>query len=68
MDAEEFLEEMLNRIKALSKDINETIHWHTPVSDVEFNPYRINIDTGCFNTGKLSCLVIDEDKIDILNS
>ena len=44
------------------------VHGHTPVSDVEFNPYRINIDTGCFNTGKLSCLVIDEDKIDILNS
>ena len=44
------------------------VHGHTPVSDVEFNPYRINIDTGCFNTGKLTCLVIDEDKIDILNS
>ena len=41
MNAEDFMEEMLN---------------------------RINIDTGCFNTGKLSCLVIDEDKIDILNS
>ena len=44
------------------------VHGHTPVNNVEFNPYRINIDTGCFRTGKLSCLVIDENKIDILNS
>ena len=44
------------------------VHGHTPVKDVDVKPYRINIDTGCFITGKLTCLVISEDKIDVLNS
>lgn len=35
------------------------VHGHTPVEDVEFLPNRINIDTGAWITGKLSCLRVD---------
>jgi len=52
----------------LMKYTKRIVHGHTPVNTVEFNRYRINIDTGCFKTGKLTCLVIDENNIDILNS
>jgi serine/threonine protein phosphatase 1 len=36
------------------------VHGHTPVHEVEVASNRINIDTGAFATGRLSCLVIDE--------
>jgi serine/threonine protein phosphatase 1 len=38
------------------------VHGHNPVMDVEFHPNRINIDTGAFVTGRLSCLRIDSDE------
>jgi serine/threonine protein phosphatase 1 len=34
------------------------VHGHSPVSDPEFRPNRINIDTGAFATGRLTCLSI----------
>jgi serine/threonine protein phosphatase 1 len=34
------------------------IHGHTPVSDIQFGPNRIGIDTGAYATGKLSVLHI----------
>ena len=37
------------------------VHGHTPVEQPEILPNRINIDTGAFITGRLSCLVIDRD-------
>ena len=38
------------------------IHGHTPVEEPDIRPNRINIDTGAYATGKLSCLVLqDED-------
>ena len=44
------------------------IHGHTPVHDVEVGPNRINIDTGAFATGLLTCLVIDESLLSIIDT
>ena len=39
------------------------IHGHTPEKEIVNFPYRINIDTGCFFSGKLSCVCLnDQDK------
>ena len=35
------------------------VHGHTPAPDIEVLPNRINIDTGAFATGRLTCLVIE---------
>jgi serine/threonine protein phosphatase 1 len=35
------------------------VHGHTPVHEVEVEPNRINIDTGAFATGLLTCLVLE---------
>ena len=34
------------------------VHGHSPVEDAEFHEYRINIDTGAYATGRLTCLVL----------
>lgn len=36
------------------------VHGHTPHETIEVRPNRINIDTGAYWTGTLTCLVIDE--------
>ena len=36
------------------------VHGHTPVEIPEVLPNRINIDTGAFATGRLTCVVLDE--------
>jgi serine/threonine protein phosphatase 1 len=43
------------------------VHGHHPVMDVEFHPNRINIDTGAFATGRLSCLRIEADDVRVLD-
>jgi serine/threonine protein phosphatase 1 len=35
------------------------IHGHTPVEEPDIRPNRINIDTGAYATGKLTCLVLE---------
>ena len=35
------------------------IHGHTPAEAPEVRPNRINVDTGAFATGQLTCLVAD---------
>lgn len=35
------------------------VHGHTPVERPEFLPHRINIDTGAYLTGNLTCLRLD---------
>lgn len=35
------------------------VHGHTPAPAVEFRPNRINIDTGAYATGRLTCLVLE---------
>jgi serine/threonine protein phosphatase 1 len=42
------------------------IHGHTPALEPEFRPNRIGIDTGAYATGKLTCLVIDGDRLRVL--
>jgi len=36
------------------------VHGHTPEKDVVNFPYRINIDTGCYFSGKLSCICLND--------
>lgn len=35
------------------------VHGHTPVEEPEVRPNQINIDTGAFATGQLTCVVLD---------
>jgi len=35
------------------------VHGHTPVAEPEFKSNRINIDTGAYSTGRLTCLVLE---------
>ena len=54
---------------AHKKDFSKMIvHGHTPVSLPEFRSNRINIDTGAYATGLLTCLVIEETNIDLLEA
>jgi len=39
------------------------VHGHTPVLEPEVRPNRINIDTGAYATGRLTCLVLENDEI-----
>jgi serine/threonine protein phosphatase 1 len=39
------------------------IHGHTPVDKPDVLPNRINIDTGAYATGRLSCLVMQDEKV-----
>jgi len=39
------------------------VHGHTPVDRPDVHPNRINIDTGAYATGRLTCLVIEQDTI-----
>ena len=38
------------------------VHGHTPVEEPEILPNRINIDTGAYGTGRLTCLILEGDK------
>ena len=38
------------------------VHGHTPVVDPQVRPNRINIDTGAFATGRLTCVVLEGDR------
>lgn len=42
------------------------VHGHTPVREIDVRPNRINIDTGAFATGRLSCLILQRDSIQSL--
>ena len=42
------------------------VHGHTPVLQPEIRSNRINIDTGAYATGRLSCLVLEADKMRIM--
>ena len=39
------------------------IHGHTPVREPDVRSNRINIDTGAYATGKLTCLRLEDDQI-----
>jgi serine/threonine protein phosphatase 1 len=42
------------------------VHGHTPVREIDVRPNRINIDTGAYATGHLSCLVIQDETFEPL--
>ena len=44
------------------------VHGHTPGSDVEVGPNRINIDTGAFATGRLTCLVLEAEMLSTIDT
>jgi hypothetical protein len=44
------------------------VHGHTPVSVPDLRPNRINIDTGAFATGRLTCAVIEGSAIAMLRT
>jgi serine/threonine protein phosphatase 1 len=42
------------------------VHGHTPVQQPDVRPNRINIDTGAFATGRLTCLRLEDNRIDFI--
>jgi diadenosine tetraphosphatase ApaH/serine/threonine PP2A family protein phosphatase len=44
------------------------VHGHTPGSEIEVKPNRINIDTGAFATGRLTCLVIEDEQLSVIDT
>lgn len=42
------------------------VHGHTPIQHPDVQPHRINIDTGAFATGQLTCLVLEGDQVRFL--
>ena len=44
------------------------VHGHTPTAEIEVGPNRINIDTGAFATGRLSCLVMEDGALSAVNT
>ena len=42
------------------------VHGHTPVPQVDIRPNRINIDTGAYATGALTCLMLEGEKIRVI--
>jgi serine/threonine protein phosphatase 1 len=58
-------EDFLNHEADFGKMI---VHGHTPVREADFHDNRINIDTGAYATGKLTCLVIERDRLALLNT
>jgi serine/threonine protein phosphatase 1 len=39
------------------------VHSHTPVLEPEIRSNRINIDTGAYATGRLTCLILEGDQM-----
>jgi serine/threonine protein phosphatase 1 len=44
------------------------VHGHTPVREIEVGPNRINIDTGAYATGRLTCLVIEDSSLSVIDT
>ena len=44
------------------------VHGHTPTREVEVRPNRINIDTGAFATGRLTCLVLEDESASVIDT
>jgi serine/threonine protein phosphatase 1 len=42
------------------------VHGHTPVEQPEIHTNRINIDTGAYASGRLTCLVLEDDQMSFL--
>jgi serine/threonine protein phosphatase 1 len=44
------------------------VHGHTPVQEPELRPNRINVDTGAFMTGRLTCAVLEGERVRFLSA
>ncbi|MCB4770224.1 serine/threonine protein phosphatase [Ancylobacter sp. Lp-2] len=44
------------------------VHGHTPVEEVDIRANRINVDTGAWKTGRLSCVVLEGAEVRVLQS
>lgn len=44
------------------------VHGHTPSTEIEVRPNRINIDTGAFATGRLTSLVIEGGTLAVIDT
>ena len=44
------------------------VHGHTPTREVEVRRNRINIDTGAFATGRLTCLVLENESLSVIDT
>jgi serine/threonine protein phosphatase 1 len=42
------------------------VHGHTPTREPDVRSNRINIDTGAYATGRLTCLVLEDDQMSFL--
>jgi serine/threonine protein phosphatase 1 len=42
------------------------VHGHTPAREPEIRPNRINIDTGAYATGRLTCLVLEGEDMSFI--
>jgi serine/threonine protein phosphatase 1 len=42
------------------------VHGHTPVEEPDVQRNRVNIDTGAYATGRLTCLVLEDEKLTFL--
>jgi serine/threonine protein phosphatase 1 len=58
-------EEFLSSNRDFGKII---VHGHTPGSEIEVKPNRINIDTGAFATGRLTCLAIEDEQLSVIDT
>jgi serine/threonine protein phosphatase 1 len=44
------------------------VHGHTPTREIEVGPNRIDIDTGAFATGRLTCLAIEGESLSVIDT
>ena len=44
------------------------VHGHTPTREPELRPNRINVDTGAFITGRLTCAVLKDERVKFLSA
>jgi serine/threonine protein phosphatase 1 len=44
------------------------VHGHTPTREVEVGPNRINIDTGAYASGRLTCLAIEDSSLSVIDT
>jgi serine/threonine protein phosphatase 1 len=44
------------------------VHGHTPADAPEVLPNRINVDTGAFMTGRLTCAVLEQERVRFLST
>ena len=42
------------------------VHGHTPVPKPDIRTNRINIDTGAYATGQLTCLILENDNMRVI--